>query len=44
MSVTDKFSKAVTLIPGRLIATSGKVWVTALPNRLSLLPWGLAGG
>lgn len=43
MSVTDKSSKAVTLIAGRLIATSGKVWVTTLLNHLSLLPWGLPG-
>ena len=40
MSVSDKFSKAITLIPGN-IAASGKVWAVLLLDRLSLMFWGL---
>ena len=40
LSVTDKFSKAITLIPGK-IATGGKEWAILLLDRLCLLNWGL---
>ena len=40
MSVTCKFSKAITLIPGK-IAMSGKEWAGTFLDRLSLLLWGL---
>ncbi len=40
MSVTDKFSKAITLIPGRDTMTA-EDWAIALLDRLALLNWGL---
>ena len=40
MSVTNKFSKAITLIKGK-IAMSGKEWAVLLLDRLALLLWGL---
>ena len=40
MSVTDKFSKAVTLLPGK-ITYSGKDWAIELLDRLAMLNWGL---
>ena len=40
MSVTCKFSKAITIIPGN-IAAGGKVWAAALLDRLCLTLWGL---
>ncbi len=40
MSVTDKFSKAVTFIPGRKTMTA-KDWAVQLLDRLALLNWGL---
>ena len=40
MSVTDKFSKAVTHIPGKS-TWSAKAWANALLDRLSQLIWGL---
>ena len=39
MSVTCKFSKAITLIEGK-IAISGKEWAVLLLDRLALLLWG----
>jgi len=41
MSVTDKFSKAVTLIPERNTMTA-EDWAICLLNRLTLLNWGLS--
>lgn len=40
LSVTDKFSKAVTFIPGRKTMTA-EDWAIGLLNRLALLNWGL---
>ena len=40
LSVTDKFSKAITLIPGK-IAWGGKIWAEMLLDRLCLMLWGL---
>lgn len=40
MSVTDKFSKAITLIAGS-IKWSGPQWAYRLLRRLLLLNWGL---
>ncbi|KAI0997351.1 hypothetical protein K3495_g10832 [Podosphaera aphanis] len=40
LSVTDKFSKAVTFIPGGKNWTASQ-WATALLDRLSLINWGL---
>ena len=40
MSVTDKFSKAVTFIPGQ-ITYSSKDWAIRLLDRLAQLNWGL---
>ena len=40
MSVTDKFSKAVTFVPDKII-WEGKKWVIQLLTRLDLLEWGL---
>lgn len=40
ISVTDKFSKAVTLIAG-LMTWGGKEWATHLLDRLALLNWGV---
>lgn len=40
MSVTDKFSKAITLIAGS-IKWSGSQWAYRLLRRLLLLNWGL---
>ena len=40
LSVTDKFSKAITLIPGQ-IAWGGEKWAPVLMDRLSLLMWGV---
>ena len=40
LSVTDKFSKAITLIPGKS-TWGGKDWSIQLLDRLSLLTWGL---
>ncbi len=40
LSVTDKFSKAVTFIPGRKTMTA-EDWAIGLMDRLALLNWGL---
>ena len=40
LSVTDKFSKAITLIPGK-ITWGGKIWAGFLLDRLCLMLWGL---
>ncbi len=40
MSVTDKFSKAITLLPGKT-TWDGKQWAEVLVERLSLLSWGI---
>ena len=40
LSVTDKFSKAVTFIPGKKTMT-GEDWALSLMDRLLLLNWGL---
>ena len=40
LSATDKFSKAIILIPGK-IKWGGKLWAIALFNRLFLLLWGI---
>lgn len=40
MSITCKFSKAVTFVPGKITWTAEE-WATQLLDRLSLLNWGL---
>ena len=40
MSLTDKFSKAVTFIPGKT-TWGGKEWASCVIERLALLNWGL---
>lgn len=40
MSVTDKFSKAITLIPGET-TWIGEQWARALLDRLASLIWGI---
>lgn len=40
MSVTDKFTKRITLVPGKSIQSAGQ-WAKALINRLDIADWGL---
>ncbi len=41
LSVTNKFSKAVTFVPGRKTMTAEN-WAIGLLNQLVLLNWGLS--